>query len=74
MLQLVQSNVQAPESSITRPAGGHFSDFAFSNIETAKPEKFAAEREGGLKGRLQARLPATRKAKAEGRAQLALRS
>jgi hypothetical protein len=30
-------------------------------IETAKLEKFVAEREGGLKGRPQARLPATRK-------------
>jgi hypothetical protein len=35
--------------------------------ETAKPEKFVAYRAGGLKGRLQARLPATRKAKAERR-------
>jgi hypothetical protein len=30
---------------------------------TAKPEKFFAYRRGGLKGRLQARLPATQKAK-----------
>jgi hypothetical protein len=33
-------------------------------METAKPEKFVGYGEGGLKGRLQARLPATRKAKA----------
>jgi hypothetical protein len=48
MLQLVQS-------SAVRLSSG---------IETAKPEKFAADRGGGLKGRLQAGLPATRKPKA----------
>jgi hypothetical protein len=64
MLQLVQS-------SAVRPAGAHFSGFVSSGMETAKPEKFVAYRDGGLKGRLQARLPATRKAKADGRAALA---
>jgi len=46
MLQLVQS-------SAGRPAIGYFSGLAYSGIETAKPEKFVAYREGGLKGRLQ---------------------
>jgi hypothetical protein len=58
MLQLVQS-------SAARPAGGYFSGFVPSGIEAAKPAKFVAYREGGLKGRLQARLPAARKANAE---------
>jgi len=60
MLQLVQS-------SAARPAGEYFSGFVSAGTETAKPEKFITYREGGLKDRLQAGLPATRMAKAEGR-------
>jgi len=44
---------------------GIFSGFVSCRHLAAKPEKFVAYREGGLKGRLQARLPATRKAHAE---------
>jgi hypothetical protein len=39
----------------------YFSGFVSSGIETAKPQKFVADGAGGLKGRLQAGLPATRK-------------
>jgi hypothetical protein len=41
--------------------------FVSRRYPAAKPEKFVAYREGGLKGRLQPRLPAARKAKAESR-------
>jgi hypothetical protein len=64
MLQLVQS-------SAVRPAGAHFSGFVSSGMETAKSEKFVAYRDGGLKGRMQARLLTTRIAKVEGRVLLA---
>jgi len=38
---------------------GIFSSFVSSVIKKAKPEKFVVYRDGDLKGRLQARLPAT---------------
>jgi len=49
-------------SSAARPAED-FSGCVSSGIAAAKRGKFVAYRGGGLKGRLQARLPATRKAK-----------
>jgi len=50
--------LQLVQSSAARPAG-YSSGFVSSGIEKTKPEKFAAHRDGGLKGRLQAGLPAT---------------
>ncbi len=58
------------ERSSTRSE--YFSHLVFPAIETALPEKFAGYRNGGLKGRLQAGLPATRKAKGEQRASAGL--
>jgi len=57
------------ESSATRPAGRYFSGFVCCGIETAKPEKFVAYRDGGLKGRLQADCLPHEKTKAERRAE-----
>jgi len=60
----LQAAFQAAVEQTTHAVRRYFSGFMSRRHPAAKPEKFVAYREGGLKGRLQARLPATRKAKA----------
>jgi len=65
-----QAIVPAGGLSGRRPTDHHavrnlFLRLHVSRHQTTKPEKFVAYRAGGLKGRLQSRLPAARMAKAE---------
>jgi hypothetical protein len=56
----MQSAFQAAVQQTTHAVRTYFSGFVSRWHHTSKPGKFVAYREGGLKGRLQARLPATR--------------
>jgi hypothetical protein len=65
----LQAAFQAAVEQTTHAVRSYFSGFVSRKHRAAKPEKFVAYGAGGLKGRLQARLPATRKAKGDGRAE-----
>jgi hypothetical protein len=56
----VQASFQAAVPQTTHAVRIYFSGFVSRRDHAAKPGKFVAYREGGLKGRLQAGLPATR--------------
>jgi hypothetical protein len=61
----LQAAFQAAVQRTTHAVRRYFSGFVSRWQPAAKPGKFVAYGEGGLKGRLQARLPATRKTKGE---------
>jgi hypothetical protein len=55
----LQAAFQAAIEQTTHAVRRYFSGFVSSRHRAAKPENFVAYREGGLKGRLPARLPGT---------------